>query len=218
MRIDPEDLRRHYESLPDEELLALEREDLTEMARPLYDQEMARRGLTAEQDENWQAEPGDQVEPFDSPGEVEEGTEDDSDVDGRPAPDWIENAGCVWTFDAHPGAPDQTEAVRTVLRAAGIPCHISLTRVELPRVDATERHEYRVMVPSRFSMQAVSVLDRDMFNEKQEEGWRAQFEALSDQELLAQNPEILCAGLLDQVARLKKAYQDEVARRGLKRR
>ena len=46
MRITAEDLRQHYASLPDAELLSLNRDDLTDFARPCYDREMARRGLT----------------------------------------------------------------------------------------------------------------------------------------------------------------------------
>jgi pimeloyl-ACP methyl ester carboxylesterase len=45
VKITAEDLRRHYASLPDAELLALNRDDLTDFARPCYDREMARRGL-----------------------------------------------------------------------------------------------------------------------------------------------------------------------------
>src|SRR5205809_491622 len=45
MRIDPEDLRRHYESLSDEGLLDINRSDLALVAQGVYDQEIARRGL-----------------------------------------------------------------------------------------------------------------------------------------------------------------------------
>ena len=45
MRIDPEDLRRHYESLSDEGFLDIDRSDLARVAQGIYDQEIARRGL-----------------------------------------------------------------------------------------------------------------------------------------------------------------------------
>jgi hypothetical protein len=62
-------------------------------------------------------------------------------------------------------------------------------------------------------MHATSVLDRDLFNAQQEESWRAHLEVLSDAELSRLNPKVFCAGLLDRAARMKKAYEDEVARR-----
>jgi pimeloyl-ACP methyl ester carboxylesterase len=45
LKVTTEDLRRQYASLPDAELLSLHRGDLTDAARPCYDQELARRGL-----------------------------------------------------------------------------------------------------------------------------------------------------------------------------
>ena len=45
MQIDLESLRRHYSSLSDEELLALNRDDLIEMAQKCWDEEVERRGL-----------------------------------------------------------------------------------------------------------------------------------------------------------------------------
>jgi Putative prokaryotic signal transducing protein len=46
--IDPEELRRGYDELSDEGLLSIHRMDLTELARPIYDAEVARRGLHSE--------------------------------------------------------------------------------------------------------------------------------------------------------------------------
>lgn len=138
--------------------------------------------------------------------------------DTGPPPDWIDNAACACAFTVAPGSDYATyaEAARAALRKAGIPCHVTLNRTELPPVDATSRSEYWVMVPSAFNLQAGSVLDRDIFNSKQEEDLRAHFQSLSDEELLAQKPDIICAGLLDRVARLKRVYQEEIAGRGLK--
>ena len=46
MKVTTEDLRRHYASMPDAELFAVNRDDLTDLARPCYDAEVERRGLT----------------------------------------------------------------------------------------------------------------------------------------------------------------------------
>jgi hypothetical protein len=73
------------------------------------------------------------------------------------------------------------------------------------------------MVPGGLALHATSVLDREMFNEEKEEAWRNHFEELSDRELQALNPEVFCAGYLDLVARLRRAYEDEVARRNPER-
>jgi hypothetical protein len=43
--------------------------------------------------------------------------------------------------------------------------------------------------------------------------WRAHFELLSDEELRVLKFDAICAGLRDRLARLKRAYDDEVARR-----
>ena len=50
MQIDLESLRRHYSSLSDEELLALNRDDLIEMAQKCWDKEVGRRGLDQPQE------------------------------------------------------------------------------------------------------------------------------------------------------------------------
>jgi hypothetical protein len=46
--------------------------------------------------------------------------------------------------------------------------------------------------------------------------FRTQLSVLSDQDLLKLDPDILCAGLLDRAARIKKAYKEEMAERTLK--
>lgn len=47
MEISPDDFRRHFELLSDETLLATNREELVAAARPVYDEEVARRGLNS---------------------------------------------------------------------------------------------------------------------------------------------------------------------------
>ncbi len=48
MEIDPEEFKRVYAELSDEGLLSIDRKDLTELARPYYDAEVAQRGLRSE--------------------------------------------------------------------------------------------------------------------------------------------------------------------------
>ena len=50
MKVDADDFRRVYESLNDEALLAVKRDELVEVARQCYDVEVAQRGLTAHGD------------------------------------------------------------------------------------------------------------------------------------------------------------------------
>ena len=45
MKVTAQDLQRHYARLPEEELLLLNRDDLTELAQTCYDAELKRRGL-----------------------------------------------------------------------------------------------------------------------------------------------------------------------------
>ena len=50
MKVDADDFRRVYESLNDEALLAVNRDELVEVAQQCYDVEVAKRGLTASPD------------------------------------------------------------------------------------------------------------------------------------------------------------------------
>jgi len=68
------------------------------------------------------------------------------------------------------------------------------------------------MVPGALNLQATSLLDKEIFNPGVETDWRAHLEALSDDELRGLNAEMICAGLLDRIKRLRRAYDDELAR------
>lgn len=48
MKVTAEDFRRRYADLSDEGLLAIDPNDLTDVARKVYDEELARRGLAEE--------------------------------------------------------------------------------------------------------------------------------------------------------------------------
>jgi hypothetical protein len=50
MKITPEDLKASYRRMSDEELLAMDRGELTDIARQCYDTEIERRGLPADAD------------------------------------------------------------------------------------------------------------------------------------------------------------------------
>ena len=47
MKVSAEDFRRQYADLSDEALLDVDRQDLVELARTCYDEELARRQLKA---------------------------------------------------------------------------------------------------------------------------------------------------------------------------
>ena len=221
MKIDANDLRRHYESLSDEEIRAINRSELTDLARQVYDQEWTRRGLGREHHED-EEEPPEEHEQIDFPEPSEPPLEDigdgDLDIDDGPPPEWADDAAVACSFSMRQGDTHATEAARarTVLRAAGIPCCVTVLADEDKDADPPVNY-YSVMVPGALMLHAASVLDRDLFNQRQENDWRSHFENLSDKELRALNPDIFCAGLIDRVARLKRAYAAEIARRGLKK-
>jgi hypothetical protein len=69
------------------------------------------------------------------------------------------------------------------------------------------------MVPAPLNLKATSILDKEIFNPQLEADWRRHFQSLTDRELGELNPSVICAGLVDRIARLKRAYNDEVTRR-----
>ena len=201
MRIDPQDLRRHYASLSDGEFGALDRNDLVEVAQKIYDEERARRVAARAQNAADASEADEDV------------VEAEEEWDSETAPPWLPDAVSAYSFEMHRHHQDASDIaqVRAVLRAAGIPCYLVTEQTEREDVDVCS-----LMVPGALSLHATSVLDRDIFNEQQEEIWRSQLEALSDTDLGALNPRIFCAGFLDRAARLQRAYEEEMGRRNLK--
>jgi hypothetical protein len=210
MQIDIDKLARQYASMTDEELLSLDREDLTETAQSIYDKEIVRRGLD---------------EPFDEDvvagNRIACGGSDETIGDANLDPDWLQDGGaCACSFMAHPGSSAAVDAAQAqaMLQAEGIPSCQKTTRDS----EDSDRHSsydmLNIMVPMELAVHAVSILDRDFFNERFEAEWRDQIKMLSDKDLLALDPEIFCAGLLDRVARMKKSYVEETAKRELKAR
>ncbi len=189
MKVDTDYLRRHYAEISDEALREIDRTELVEAAQKCYDEEVARR----------HSAPTPTAEPV---------TLDF--VEDEDGPDWLEGAACVCTFANTPGSDSQVDAAeaRDAIEAAGIPSHIALEETE------ERRSEYRVLVPASRTLEALSILDRDVFNARLEAEWTAHLAGLSDNELRTLSPDLMCAGLLDRADRLKKAYEDELARRG----
>ena len=69
------------------------------------------------------------------------------------------------------------------------------------------------MVPAALILKATSVLDKAIFNPGIEADWKTQLASLSDDELRELSADDICAGLIDRVERLRRAYESEVARR-----
>jgi hypothetical protein len=200
MQIDLESLRRHYGSLSDDELLAVERNELTDAAQKCFDEEVERRGL----DEAQESEAAPDEEAY----EVATST---TSVD----PDWLQDAACACSFVSQPGgsAASDAENAREVLQGAGIPCQVSAVEVASSTGDQPAQLEYRVVVPGALNLKAASILDKEVFNPQLEADWRTHFASMTDGELGALNPDVICAGLVDRIARLKRAYNDEISRR-----
>ena len=205
MQPDPEYLRQHYATLSDEALLEVDRGDLVEVARTIFDLEVRSRKLAPPRDIG-------QPDPFDEDGELrgEDGEE----------PDWLEEAAEVYGYAVQSSmsdAPDAAVDGRDALEAAGIPCYLDL--YEMPREKSPspyETHRWRLMVPGKMNLRAASVLERDIFNAEFEAGWKMRLEECSDEELREMNPRVAFCGLFDRIERVNKAYDEEVARRRLR--
>jgi hypothetical protein len=201
VEIDLESLRRHYSSLSDEALLELNRDDLIEVAQKCWDEEVERRGLNELPESDAASDDG--------AGEAETSSEGDLS-EGELDPDWLQDAVCACSFVGDPGGSPASDAVK-VLDDAGIPCEV--TTVEVTSAPGRQDYEYRVMVPAALNLKASSILDKELFNPELEADWRLHFQSLTDRELGALNPNVICIGLEDRIARLKRAYNDEVTRR-----
>jgi hypothetical protein len=191
MQISSEELSQHYASLSDSELLAIDRNELTDLALKCYARELLRRHLPEVTKPDEDALP-----------------EMEAHVDAPP--DWIDTAVTVCSFQTGTGSRYAEEAERAsiILRDAGIPTHM-FTEHE----DGAGPDQISVSVPGALNLKAISVLDRDLFNEELEESWRSHFNELSDAQLRALNPDDICSGMLDRAARLKRVYEEALARR-----
>jgi len=103
------------------------------------------------------------------------------------------------------------------LEAAGVPCYLDLFDMREEKSTSPEpTHRWRLMAPHQLNYRAESILQRDIFNDQFEAGWKAQLETLSDAELRAMSPKVAFCGLFDRIERVNKAYDEELARRRLK--
>ncbi len=92
----PEDFQRHFEILSDDALLETNRDELIEMAREVYDEEIARRGLGPEAGEELAGES--ELQPTDA----------------------VDEMVLVATF----GFPEEANMARGLLESASIPSQI----------------------------------------------------------------------------------------------
>ena len=182
--------------LSDEALLALDRAELVEVAQQVYDQELRSRRLTAE------------------PGEDESANHELDDVKGL-KPRWLDDAACAAVFASYHGGSSGSDAegARDLLEAAGIPFYIDVQKADRSDGDTKSQSEFRLLVPGKLNLEAVSLLDKEIFNAELEAEYRTHFEQLSDEELRAVKPEVLLAGLSDRIERLTRAYTEEMERR-----
>jgi len=215
LQLNIEDLRRHYASLSDEALRAIDRSELVEIARECYDQELAQREPLERRPEI-APRPSMRDEEPDAKYELAPGEEwkDEVIAGSKEPPEWIADADCVCTFSSRPGSDSASDAdnIRATLTAAGIPCYVSVRTLDL---DATPGRltEYRVEVPGGLNLEATSVLDKEIYNVEIEAMWRTHLEVLTDEQLLGLKKEVILGGLLDRIERVERAYDEEVARR-----
>ena len=198
MEIDPEAMRAHYASLSDEALIQVNRDDLTDVGRHFYDVEMASRKLAAQASE---------------PMPIETNL-----ADAGTAPDWKGDAVLVFEEQIRPGrdgAADRAASAMEALKRAGIPCDMTREHVEPDPIIPYDA--YRITVPSHAWMLANNILDRDVFNADFEDKWRAHFPELSDSELLGLDVDNLFADTIRRAEGVKRAYGEELRRRGLMR-
>ena len=191
MPTDPEYLRRHYASLSDEALLAIDRRELVEAAQKCFDDELAQRKL-----------------PLQRGGEAETTT-----VEDKPA--WADEASEVFS-QVDRAATEPAAAIadaRNALEAAGIPCYLDVSDPEEEPPDPRPTKIWRLMVPGNLNQRATSILERDISNAEFEAEWRTHLEMLSDEELSAMDPKLAFCGLFDRVDRVTRAFEEELARR-----
>jgi hypothetical protein len=193
MPVDSKYLREHYASLSDEALMAIDRAELVEAAQKCYDDEVSRRRQALRSIPE-------APDPTDEPVEVE--------------PGWLPEAAEVYSRYDQPGAvpAEDVASARDALEAAGIPCHLDLYEEEKSDA-APPTHRWRVLVPGNLNVRATSVLERDIFNQDFEAGWKTYLETLSDEELDGMKPEVAFCGLFDKVERVRRAYDEEIGRR-----
>src|SRR6185437_11192869 len=102
---------------------------------------------------------------------------------------------------------------RAIFDSAEIPCYVKITELEGANYPQPA-YRYDLLVPGARILQATSVLEKELFNPRQEAEWQAHFGELSDDDFDALKIDDLIAGVLDRVERLKRIYAEELERRG----
>ncbi len=202
MKVNVDELRRHYASLSDDALRAINREELVEIAQQCYDHELSQRAPLVKARAA-------------SLHPVESDPEEAWDPEAEDVPDWVEDAACACTFPDYPGQNAGVAAgeARSALEESGIPCYIEQRPVERIEPPPPAENEYRVLVPGHFHLQATSALDKEIFNAHSTDAWRAHFQVLTDDELANTKIEDFVGGLLDLADRITVAYHEEMTRR-----
>jgi hypothetical protein len=188
-----ESLRHHYASLSDEALLDINRAELVEAARPLYDQEINQRNGT------W--------DPAHDPLRL-----------GVDPPDWIAEGAQIFSVQAFRPDADQyqIEDRRAALEAAGIPCFVEFAETKYDAEPAGKYREWKLLVPGKYNIEAMSIIERDVENADFATDWINHLEMLSDEELLNASPQRAFCGLFDKIERVTRAYENELERRKVK--
>jgi len=134
-------------------------------------------------------------------------------LENEQAPEWLEEGMAVLSLSGAPGNDSATAIgdARAALDEAGIPCYAAVREPE-----ETGRYStYELLVPHAQHLQAMSVLDKELFNAELESDWKAHFETMTDGELMDMDADVLVAGMRDRIERLVRAYEDELLKRGL---
>jgi hypothetical protein len=165
VEVDPAYLSRHYESLSDEALLAINRSDLVEIAQKCLGAELDRRGLA--QARSVRQPEGSREGSRRPDGPVVRAAEVavESGDPGEP-PEWLEEAAEVYSrADPRAAAAPDMEDARDALEAAGIPCYLEFSEIPEEKSSVTPAtHQWRLLVPGDLSLRATSILERDIFN------------------------------------------------------
>jgi hypothetical protein len=138
MKVDAEDFRRVYESMNDDALLAVKREELVPVAQQCYDIEVARRGLAGEEVEEAEA-----VAP-EAAGESEEMVE-------------------LATFTD----VDDARMARELLKSAEIPCYLQNDDPLAGNwIGGAGQGAFRLSVPPEWLEQAREILETEISDEE----------------------------------------------------
>jgi hypothetical protein len=191
MSLDAESLRRHYASLTTEALSELNPDDLIPEARAIVIGELSRRPTTSS--------------PL--PDAILSLVSDDP-------PPWFATAALACSY-GNRGAHNSPEALDVIkyLNAAGVPT--CLRFVPTPSDGSDVLDGFLIYVPGHLNIKAASVLDVNVFNAKEEAEWRRHLASVAENELPDIAPDIVCAGMQDRIERFTRAYDEELARRGL---